>query len=165
MCEICLFIERELKLKGIVVSGSRSGPTRMSSILRRLSATLNTILSPIRLIARFLRDTRPATHSFVTAVPSIPAPVSGFIATPNSEKSPHSIIDGTNPEFTPDSARRYIEIFSQHTYPGFYKAVLNGELVFLKWMTDEEALVIARHLLSCEVNSALIAIQQAGVNT
>ncbi len=164
MCEICLLIEQELRSKGTVAFDSPYGHMRMNMKMSRWSRMLNLIASPIRLIVQFLRDTRPSTHSFLTQAPLIPARVHGFIHTLNSIESKNCIIDTTNPNFTPEKARRYIDIFTKHTRPGARAYRLNDEVLYLDNLNDEQAVHIASELLNLETRAAMEAIHYMGRN-
>lgn len=163
MCEICLLIEQMSKLNGIDALGSQSGHMPMSSRTNRLLRMLSSIKNAFASIAQFARDTKPSIHSFATEEPLSPTPVSGYTNILNSNESKNSIIDTTNPNFTPIAARRYIDLFCKHTRPGTEACTLDGiNVVYFNQMSDYEAVVIARELLRLETQEASYHMRKNG---
>lgn len=164
MCQICLAIEQELRSNGTVEFESLFGPMRMNLKMSRWSRMLNSIKNAWRSIAHFKRVTRPSIPFSATVGHLTPVPGNGFINTRNSISSGRFIIDTTNPQFTPESARRYINLFCKHTRPGARAYQLGSEIIHLDNMSDAEAVMIAHDLLTMETRAAMEAIYYGGKN-
>lgn len=161
MCEICLLEEQLSKLNGTDASGLQSGHIPTSSRTNRLSRMLSSIRSAFASIAQFVRDTKPSIPSFPPVAPLFHSLDYGYTNTQNLMLSNSYIIDTTNPNFTPVTARRYIDLFCKHTRPGTKAFSLDGRSIFyFDIMSDEEAVLIASALLQFETLEAIYQIRR-----